>query len=87
MHNQHWQFKATEDSKSKGNDITILSFKISCARSRSTTFSRISVGKPRRLSGGLPAVIQAGDLRAWSAFADRRSVLMLCVKVVVSVKS
>lgn len=56
--------------ESKGKDITILSFRISCAHNRRTTFSRISMGKPRRLGEGLPAVIQVGGLRGWSVFAD-----------------
>lgn len=60
----------TEDRKGKRNDITILSFKISCAGSCSIVFSNISAGNSRRFSGGLPAVIQASGLRAWSVFAD-----------------
>jgi len=56
--------------ESKGKDITILSFRISCAHSRRMIFSKISTGKPKRLSEGLPAVMQVEGLRGRSVFAD-----------------
>lgn len=70
--------------RSKGNDITILSLRISCAHNRKTTPSRTSAGKSRRPSGGSPAVIQ---VRAWSVIAGglTDSDLILCVKFAILV--
>ena len=65
--------------RSKRSRITILNLKMSCAGNCRTTSSRISVGKSRRVSGGLPAVIQG---RALSVTPDGRTNgdLTLCVK-------
>jgi len=52
--------------ESDGNDITILSLRISCARNCRTTFSKISVGRSKRPSGWWRAAIQ---VRARSVLA------------------
>ena len=59
----------TKDNWNEGVDLTVLSSRISRAYSRRTTFSKISTGKSRRLSRGLPAVIQVGGPGAKLVFA------------------
>ena len=58
-----------QDDWNEGIDLTALSSRISRAYSRRTTFSKISTGKSRRLSRGLPAVIQVGGPGAKLVFA------------------
>ena len=58
-----------QNNWNEGVDLTVLSSRISRAYSRRTTFSKISTGKSRRLSRGLPAVIQVGGPGAKLVFA------------------